>query len=125
MPTRLPPTVRTKSLTISDTQAGAVHVLHLQGHLDGNTALEVEHAIAAALKAGRNRLVMDLAGLRYIASAGVGVFISGQHQVQSGGGTFILAQPSAAVREVFVMLNLDQIMAISDTLDAGVAAAGK
>jgi len=110
-------------LTISGDAVGAVQVLKLVGYLDGHTFVELEKRIDALVRAGHARLVVELSGLNYIASAGVGVFINGQHRVRNSGGNLQLVNPTASVREIFSILGLESLFVIHDTLDAGVAAA--
>ena len=83
-----------QGLKISESSNGPVHVLHLQGYLDGHTFVELERKVDSLLKAGKTRLVIELSALSYIASAGVGVFINSQHQARTKGGTVQCARYS-------------------------------
>jgi anti-anti-sigma factor len=112
-----------QGLKITESSTGAVHILRLQGYLDGHTFMDLERKVDALLKAGKHRLVIELSALSYIASAGVGVFINSQHLARSKGGTVQLVNPSASVREIFSILGLGSIFTIHDTVDQGVAAA--
>jgi anti-anti-sigma factor len=112
-----------QGLKIVDAVHGTVHVLHLTGYLDGHTFVELERKVDAMLKAGKIRIVIELSGLSYIASAGVGVFINSQHQAKAKGGTVQMVNPSASVREIFSILGLGSIFTIHDTLEQGVKAA--
>lgn len=112
-------------LAISESFNGDVLILRLAGYLDGQTFVELERRLQELFKAGKNRLVLELSGLSYIASAGVGVFINSQHQARGAGGSLQLVNPSASVREIFSILGLEAIFVIHPTVDAGVAAAGK
>jgi anti-sigma B factor antagonist len=112
-------------LTISDSRNGDVQVLKLSGYLDGHTFVELERALDRSIKGGINRLVLDLADLTYIASAGVGVFINAQHQVRKLGGSLQLVNPAPSVREVFGILGLEAIFTIHESIDQGVKAALK
>jgi len=110
-------------LTISERNALPVHVLTLTGYLDGHTFVELERRLDGLVKAGKTRLVLELAGLSYIASAGVGAFINCQHQVQRAGGNLQLVNPSPSVREIFAILGLETLFVIHETTDDGIAAA--
>lgn len=112
-------------ITIAESTAGTVQILRVGGYLDGHTAIELERKLGEVMKAGNRRLVMDLSGLTYIASAGVGVLINIQHQAKKGGGGLQLVNPSPSVREIFSILGLQTILAIHDSLDAGVQAAAR
>jgi anti-sigma B factor antagonist len=112
-------------LTITKSIAESVPILHLHGYLDGHTFIELERVLDATITAGVHRLVMDLGELTYIASAGVGVFINGQHQMRKLGGDLQLVNPTAAVREVFGILGLEALFTLHPTIEQGVAAALK
>ena len=72
-----------------------------------------------------SRIVVELSGLSYIASAGVGVFINGLHKARAGGGSLQLATPSQSVREIFGILGLESVFTIHDSIEEAVAAAAK
>jgi anti-sigma B factor antagonist len=110
-------------LTISESLSGTVQILKLSGYLDGHTFVELERSLDRSIKGGITRLVLDLADLTYIASAGVGVFINAQHQVRKLGGSLQLVNPAPSVREVFGILGLEAIFTIHATVDQGVKAA--
>lgn len=110
-------------LTISERDDLPVHVLTLTGYLDGHTFVELERCLDRLVKTGQTKLVFELSGLSYIASAGVGAFINCQHQVKHAGGNLQLVNPSPSVREIFAILGLESLFVIHDTIDAGIAAA--
>jgi anti-sigma B factor antagonist len=112
-------------LTISESRTDDVLVLKLSGYLDGHTFVDLERALDVSIKGGSHRIVIDLAELTYIASAGVGVFINSQHQVRKHGGSLQLVNPAPTVREVFGILGLEAIFTIHQTVDQGVRAARK
>ncbi len=110
-------------LTVTEEALGTVQVLRLVGYLDGHTFVDLERRFDGLLKAGRNRLVIELSGLTYIASAGVGVFINGLHKARNSGGSLQLANPSQSVREIFAILGLESVFIIHDTVEQGIDAA--
>lgn len=112
-------------LQINEGNLGPVRILRLQGYLDGHTFVDLERRLDALFKDGGGRVVVELSGLSYIASAGVGVFINSQHQVRKLGGSLQLVNPAPTVREVFGILGLEAIFTIHQTLDQGIKAAQK
>src|SRR5258708_31786366 len=113
-------------LIITEERAGSqkqVLVLRLSGYLDGHTFVDLERKLDAIFKPGSARVVIELSGLTYIASAGLGVFINGQHQAANSGGSLQLVNPTPSVREIFSILGLESLFVIHDTLDQGVEAA--
>lgn len=112
-------------LTLTETSHGTVTVLALKGYLDGHTFVELERRLDDALTAGSKRLVTDLSEVSYIASAGVGVLINGQHQLRKAGGSLQLVNPNDSVREIFNILGIESLFVIHESLASAVAAAAK
>ena len=110
-------------LTISESTLEGIQVLRISGYLDGHTFVELERRLETMVKAGKVRVVIDLDGLTYIASAGVGVFINGQHQMQKAKGSLQLANAGPSIREIFSILGLEAIFKIHTSLPVAVQAA--
>jgi anti-sigma B factor antagonist len=110
-------------LNISEGVVEGVQILKLTGYLDGHTFIELERKLEQLFKLGKARLVMDLSGLTYIASAGVGAFINGQHQAKKNHGSLELANAGPHIKEIFDILGLDAIFTIHTTLNEAVRAA--
>jgi anti-sigma B factor antagonist len=110
-------------LSISEATVEGIHVLRLAGFLDGHTFMDLERKIDALIKSGRVRLVMDLSGLTYIASAGVGLFIASLGQAKKSQGRIELANAGPSIKEIFDILGLDAIFTIHANLPAAVKAA--
>jgi anti-sigma B factor antagonist len=111
-------------LTLSDSDSDGVSIVRVGGYLDGHTIMSLERHIDLMCRSGRKRLVLELSGLAYIASAGVGLFINLSHRLSGQGGRLELVSPSDSVKEIFTILGLDTILTIHPTLEDGVAAAG-
>jgi anti-sigma B factor antagonist len=58
---------------------------------------------------------IDCAGLRYISSAGLGVFISFMDSLTANGGKFVFSEMAENVFKVFQLLGLEQLMTIVAT----------
>ncbi len=113
----------TNVLTIDQSALDGIAVLKLSGYLDGHTFQDFDRSLTELIQAGAKRLVVDLSGLLYIASAGVGAFINANHQLKKLDGTLQLFNASASVREIFNILGLDSIFTIHDSLPAALRAA--
>ena len=96
-------------------------VLTLSGELtldDGDLAFgrHVDQMIAA----GRRHIVVDLAGVTYIDSAGVGMLVSESKRVSEQGGAMRLARLTARSHHLFAMLKLKFVFEIYDEVEAAV-----
>jgi anti-sigma B factor antagonist len=69
------------------------------------------------------RLVVDLSGVSFIDSAGLGAVIEAMHEVEAYGGKFALVDLQETVRSIFKMLRLDQAFSIFPDVDTALAAA--
>jgi anti-sigma B factor antagonist len=76
----------------------------LAGSLDTATAPELERRLAPVLGQSVRELVFDLAGLRFISSAGLRVFSMVRKQLKERGGqvSFVHMQPQ--IQEVFEII---------------------
>ncbi len=95
------------SETDSDRQVSRVRV---DGVIDTLTAGELEEVIDSLLKRRRYRIVVDLAGVDYISSAGWGIFISHIKDVRANEGDIKLSGMVPDVYEIFQLLEFDNIL---------------
>jgi anti-sigma B factor antagonist len=99
---------------------GDLTVLGLEGFLDAHTAPEFERAVQAQIDAGRVRLIVDGSELKYISSAGLGVFMSFIEEVRERGGDIKICGLLPKVRQVFDILGFHAIYDMLDTREAAV-----
>ncbi len=110
-------------LTLSNSTTDGVVLIRIGGFLDGHTFVDLERHFDQVMKAGHRRLVLELSGLSYIASAGVGLFINTNHRLKAEGGRVELVNPSPNVKEIFTILGLDAIFTLHEKVESAVAAA--
>ncbi|MEE8576097.1 MAG: STAS domain-containing protein, partial [candidate division Zixibacteria bacterium] len=82
------------NINISLTESGsdkAVSEVRIDGVIDTLTASELDQVIETLLKRQRYHIVVDLAGVDYISSAGWGIFISHIKYVRDNGGDILLS----------------------------------
>jgi len=89
--------------------------LGLEGALDSSTVASFEAELTTILTGKPAHLIFDLAGLKFVASAGIRLFFRAvQEQKQSGGfASFLHLQPQ--IKEVFdIMDNLPDVKIFRD-----------
>ena len=101
-------------------EEGDIVVLSLEGYLDAHTAPEFERAIQAEIDAGRHRLLVDGAQLKYISSAGLGVFMSFIEELREKGGDLKICGLVPKVQQIFDILGFQAIYDMLDTRAAGI-----
>ena len=75
-------------------------IIQLIGKLDSDTAAKVE-AVFTETTESQTRLLLDLAKLKYISSAGLRILLLAAKRVQQKGGCIVLFSLQPNVREIF------------------------
>lgn len=102
-----------EKLIISEERLSApfpLTLLSLKGTIETTNASTLEEAIDRIIEERCFRIVVDLAGVTYISSAGWGIFISEIKRVRRNAGDIKLAAMTAPVREVFDLLEFNNIL---------------
>lgn len=102
-----------EKLIISEERTGSarpVSVLTLRGTIETTNASGLEETLSRIVDERCYRIVVDLAGVTYISSAGWGIFISEIKRIRRNGGDIKLAAMAPEVREVFDLLEFGNIL---------------
>ncbi len=111
------------NISISLSEGGRrrdVSEVRIDGVIDTLTASELEQVMDSLLRRNRYRIVIDLAGVDYISSAGWGIFISHIKDVRDNGGDIKLANMVSDVYEIFELLEFDKVLQVFTSVDAAV-----
>ncbi len=87
-----------------------ISVVRLRGTIETTNASGLEDTLARVMGDDCYRIVMDLGEVSYISSAGWGIIISEIKRVRRNDGDIKLARMSPEVREVFELLEFDNIL---------------
>ena len=98
-----------------------VSEIRVDGVIDTLTASELEQVFESLLRRERYCIVVDLAGVDYISSAGWGIFISHIKDVRDNSGDVKLANMVSDVREIFELLEFDKVLEAHSSVDSAVA----
>ncbi len=85
------------------------------GELDASSAIQMDEVMNEALEKKNFQIIIDCAGLDYISSAGLGVFVSYIEDIKSHEGNMVFYNLSDKVLNVFQILGLDQLVSIVPT----------
>ncbi len=105
-------------------QNRGVSILRVSGYVDTTTSPDLERRLQALLREKRFHVVVDLARVEYISSAGWGIFISEIREIREHGGDLKLAGMAPDVREVFDLLEFENILQSYSDADLAVASFG-
>ena len=97
-------------MTIEIKKVGAEAVIEVSGRLDTSTAPVLEKTIGEDISENTN-LILNMAGLEYISSAGLRVLLSAQKRMQKC-GSMKLINVCEEVMDVFEMTGFADILAI-------------
>lgn len=97
-------------LETTPTGTGAC-TLAIAGELDVATAPELRAAVGSLLGSGCRDLVIDLHGVTFIDSSGLGALLWALHRVDGAGGEMVAVRPSDRVTEVLRVTGLERLLA--------------
>lgn len=109
-----------------------ITVFELKGRLAlGNRLTEAEHLIKSAIAGGCRKLVLDLDGLEFIDSAGVGLLVMCAGAMEQAGGRLCVTSGNRKIAHVFEITHLERVVTLHpnaesacQSLGADTAAAG-
>jgi len=102
------------ALNIKEKRSDGVVVLALYGQVKlGEESTKLRSHIKDVLAAGAKQLVLDLAGVSYIDSAGLGTLVSGYSTSRNQGATMKLANLTTKVHE---QLQITKLVTVFDVL---------
>ncbi|MBQ3266978.1 MAG: STAS domain-containing protein [Atopobiaceae bacterium] len=90
---------------------GTKAIFGLEGKLTVQTAPELEAAIDAVSQEACD-FAIDLAGVDYVSSAGLRVFVAADKLAMKRGGSLVLMHPREDVTEVLEMTGLADVLVI-------------
>ena len=94
-------------------------VVELSGHLNlGNELMSVENAVKRLIDEGARKLVIDVTRLDYIDSAGIGMLVACNGQMDRAGGKMRVAGAQGTVAKSFEVVHMDRITSLDTDVDA-------
>jgi len=103
------------ALKITPIQKNAHTVsLTLSGQLDSEAAPALDQQIQKALGDGANIIILDMASLKMITSAGVGVVMKTQTSLAKRGGELMMLNMQPQIKKVFEIVRLLPTLQVFD-----------
>ena len=97
-------------MTVNKELNGSELVVSVAGRIDTTTAPTLEAEIKESLE-GVQKLVLDIAEVEYVSSAGLRVFLS-THKIMSKLGGMVIKNVSESVKEIFEVTGFSDILTI-------------
>ena len=103
-------------LDVSIRQEGGWTVLSLIGQFDVATAPEVRQALVEAQYSAASRVILDLNGVEFVDSMGLGVIIGGLKRARSHEGELVLVCDRERILHLLEITRIDQIIAVHPSI---------
>jgi len=95
-------------------------VITVKGRMDAVTAPEFETRLLEWINGGETQIIVDLAGLEYISSAGLRSILTVAKNIKAKQGKFVLCSLRDTVKEVFEISGFSTIIPVCESLTAAV-----
>ena len=92
-------------------QNGQVSLVDLTGHLTSFESAGLRDTITNLIRQGRKRIILNLSGLEYLDSSGIGQLVRNYLTVIKAGGEMKVVGLSARVEEILKITKLSQVLA--------------
>jgi anti-sigma B factor antagonist len=101
---------------------GSVTVLTVTGDLViGDAESMFKKTVTRLLEEGHTRLLVDLSGVGFLDSSGLGALVRALTQSQKEGGQTKLLRAGPQIRKLLQMTKLDSVFEIHDDMEAAVS----
>lgn len=98
--------------------AGGAKVVEANGDVELHSAAQLREELRRVCESPQSRCVVDMSGVPFIDSTGVGVLVGALKYAHERGGTFAIACPQPRVRRVFEITGLLDALPIHESLAA-------
>lgn len=99
-------------------------VVAVLGELDVASAPRLRQEMVSLASNGRALVVLDLHGVDFLDSTGLGVIVGALKRLRGLGGDLRLVGGAPTVRKVFELTGLDAVLGLHDSIDSAIADRG-
>lgn len=103
-------------VTVSEREK-SIQVITIEGSLDSDTYLSFEEKVKPLLVTSTKALVLDMANLDYISSAGLAVIFQAKRNIESNQGSFIMTNLKPQIRKVFEIVKALPVDSIFENME--------
>ena len=101
---------------------GSVTILDLSGEIEVSEVPKLRDVLINLLEQNSGGLLVNIANVVFIDSAGLSMLIAVNRQAQKRGGRFAVSNPQPTVQQVFRLTQMNKVFQIYDTVAEGVMA---
>jgi anti-sigma B factor antagonist len=107
-------------LEIDDSRSPLM-ILAVKGEIDVYTAPRLREQLVELVSQGHRQIVVDLEGVDFLDSTGLGVLVGGLKRLRSNGGDMALVCTQPRILKVFEITGLTTVFSISASVDEATA----
>lgn len=108
-------------LSVSRKSVGGYPVVAVSGEVDVYSAPALKQSITDLLGSGAKTVVVDLSGVAFLDSTGLGALVEARSATADAGGSLPLVCSQERIIKLFTITGLDEVFAIHATVDEAVA----
>jgi len=109
-------------MNITEREQNGVTIFVLEGRVDSEGAVDLDLALQTAVSEGKTKLVLEMAEVRYINSAGLRTLADILTQSKDSGGDLKLVELNPKVLRVLQIIGFDKFFSIYPSLDEALSA---
>jgi anti-sigma B factor antagonist len=110
-------------MKIKQNPQGNCMVLELSGKIMGGPDFEkFKGEIHELVEKGIKKIILDMSGVPWINSTGLGILITGYHSIKAADGTMKICSVKERVLSIFYISQLENIFDVYETRDEAIAA---
>lgn len=110
-------------LLLSCSNDGAVTVVDASGDIDALSAPALQERLEMHLAAGQRHLVVDLSGVGFMDSTGLGILVGALRLARLHHGTLRIVGAGERVRRIMAITGLDEVFDVASSRMEAIAAA--
>jgi anti-sigma B factor antagonist len=112
-------------LMLNEYAAGNTTVIEVSGEIDVYTAPRLREKIIALVDAGSYDLIIDMEGVEFLDSTGLGVLVGGLKRVRLHDGSIVLVCTQSRILRIFRITGLSKVFEIYESVSEARATRGK
>ena len=109
-------------MDVTSERRGSTVIISTAGRVDGSNASDFQDALEDAIGAEDESVILNLAELDYISSAGLRIILLSAKSFRQREVGFSICSLSPSVHELFIISGFDQIIAIHSSTETALAA---
>lgn len=108
-------------LRLQTREEGPYTVIEVHGEVDVYTAPRLREQIVECVQSGQHHIVVDMSGVEFLDSTGLGVLVGGLKRVRVHGGSMRLVTSNPSVEKIFRITGLGRVFPMHTSLEDAVS----